>query len=43
MTKNIFTVITISSPRTINKLNIETTFKIAWAGFMQLEEITYIK
>ena len=41
ITKDIFKKITIEAPLTVNNLNIDTTFKVAWAGFMQLGKITY--
>lgn len=28
---------------TINDLNLDTAFKVAWAGFMRLGEITYME
>ena len=29
-------------PLSISNLNIDTTFKVAWAGFMRMGELTYI-
>ena len=41
ITKDILEKITIEEPLTVNDLNIDTAFKVAWAGFMRLGEITY--
>lgn len=41
ITKNILEEITKDEPLTIEDLNIDTTFKVAWAGFMQMGELTY--
>ena len=30
-------------PKSVQDLNINTTFKIVWAGFLRIEEFTYIK
>lgn len=39
--KNILSTITISLSISINNFNIDTTFKVAWGGFMQLEKLVY--
>lgn len=41
ITKDILTTITALSPTNINELNLDAAFKVAWAGFMRLGEITY--
>lgn len=41
ITKDILQAITFPPSVNINKLNLYTTFKVAWAGFMQLRKITY--
>lgn len=41
ITKDILSAITTIPPMTINDLNLDTAFKVAWAGFMRLGEITY--
>lgn len=39
--KDVFTKITEDKPMTVNDLNIDAAFKVAWAGFMKLGEIIY--
>ena len=41
ITKPILTAITSESPDTIEKLNIDTAFKLAFAGFLRMGEYTY--
>lgn len=41
VTKDILERITYKDPQTIDEVNIDTAFKVAWAGFMRLGEITY--
>ena len=41
ITKQILTTITAAPPTTVNDLNLDTVFKVALAGFMQLGKITY--
>lgn len=41
ITKDILEKITKEEPLTVTDLNIDTAFKVAWAGFMRLGEITY--
>lgn len=41
ITKNILEEITKNEPLTIEDLNIDTAFKVAWAGFMRMGELTY--
>lgn len=41
ITKNVLEKITKNKPVELNKLNINTAFKIAWVGFLCLEEIIY--
>jgi integrase len=41
ITKNILQLITQYPISTIDDVNFDTTFKIAWAGFLRLDEITY--
>lgn len=40
ITKNIFQILTNFPPISINDLNLNTAFKVAWAGFMRLGELT---
>ena len=42
ITKDILEKITADEPVNIDELNIDTVFKVAWAGFLCLEEITYM-
>lgn len=42
ITKDIPEKITANESVSINKLNIDMAFKVAWAGFLHLGEITYI-
>lgn len=41
-TKNNFEKIIENKPFSISNLNIDKTFKIAWASFMRMGELTYI-
>lgn len=41
ITKDILEKITLEAPLTVTDLNIDTAFRVAWAGFMRLGEITY--
>lgn len=41
ITKDILRLVTTTPPTTINELNLDTAFKVAWAGFMRLEELSY--
>lgn len=41
ITKNILEKITQDEPLTVTDVNIDTAFKVAWAGFMRMEELTY--
>lgn len=42
ITKDILTALTSQiSPDNINDLNLDAAFKVAWAGFMRLGELTY--
>lgn len=41
ITKDILSNITSTPPMTINDRNLDTAFKVAWAGLMRLGEITY--
>lgn len=41
ITKDILTSITSSPIQTINDLKLDAVFKVTWAGFMRLGEITY--
>ena len=41
ITKANLCTITASPPTTLNELNLDTDFKVAWAGFMRLGEIIY--
>lgn len=40
--KNILQILTTPPPTTFNDLNLNTAYKVAWAGFMRLGELTYI-
>ena len=40
--KDILEKITVDEPANIDKLNIDTVFKVVWADFLYLREITYI-
>ena len=40
--KDILKNIMVNKPFNIDKLNIDTEFKVAWAGFLRLEKIMYI-
>ncbi len=42
ITKNILEKITENKPVNIDELNIDMAFKMTWAGFLRLGEITYI-
>lgn len=42
ITKDILEEITKDEPLTIEDLNVDTAFKVAWAGFMQIGELTYM-
>ncbi len=39
--KNILQNITKDEPLSVTDLNIDTTFKVAWAGFIRMGELTY--
>lgn len=41
ITKDILEKITEDEPLTVDDLNADTAFKVAWAGFLRLGEITY--
>lgn len=41
ITKDILEKITSSVPVSIEELNIDTAFKVAWAGFLRMGEFTY--
>lgn len=41
ITKDILEKITEDEPLTLDDLNADTAFKVAWAGFLRLGEITY--
>ncbi len=41
ITKNILQNITKDKPLSVTDLNINTAFKVAWAGFMRMGELTY--
>lgn len=41
ITKDILERITEEEPLTVDDLNTDTAFKVAWAGFMRMGEITY--
>ena len=41
ITKHILKKITDSKPLSVTNLNIDTAFKVAWAGFMRMGELTY--
>ena len=41
ITKDILVKITSTIPISIEEINIDTAFKVAWAGFLRLGEITY--
>lgn len=41
ITKNILQILTSAPAYTLNDLNLYTAFKVTWAGFMRLGEITY--
>lgn len=43
ITKDILEKITSSVPLSIEELNIDTAFKIAWAGFLRMGEFIYTK
>lgn len=42
ITKDVLEKIVANEPINIDKLNIDMAFKVAWAGFFRLREITYI-
>ena len=42
ITKNILKKIIDKKPLSISDLNMDTTFKVAWAGFMRMEKLIYI-
>lgn len=41
ITKDILEKITSITPNSIEELNIDTAFKVAWAGFLRMGEFTY--
>lgn len=41
ITKDILEKITENKPVDLNELNVDTAFKVRWAGFLRLGEITY--
>lgn len=41
ITKNILEKITEEEPLLVTDLNVDTAFKVAWAGFMRMGELTY--
>lgn len=41
ITQDILEKITKDKPHTVTQVNIETAFKVAWAGFMRMGELTY--
>lgn len=41
--KTFFEKITLVIPISISNLNIDTAFKLAWVGFLQIGEFTYTK
>lgn len=41
ITKNILQNITKDEPLSITDLNLDTALKVAWAGFMRMDELTY--
>ena len=41
ITKGIFQKLTEDTPQTIDEINMDTAFEVAWADFMRLGEITY--
>lgn len=41
ITKDILTALVSPPIHSINDLNFDTAFKVAWAGFLRLGEITY--
>lgn len=41
ITKDVLTRITSTIPHTVDDINCFTAFKVAWAGFLRLGEITY--
>lgn len=41
ITKDILEKITENNPINVDKLNIDTVFKVAWADFLRLGKITY--
>ena len=43
ITKDFLEKITSYKPQSLHDLNIDTAFKIAWAGFLYMEEFTYTK
>ena len=42
ITKEILEKITEEEPLLITEPNLDTAFKVAWAGFMRIEELIYI-
>lgn len=42
ITKNILKKITEDEPFSLTDLNVNTIFKVAWAGFMRMGELIYI-
>lgn len=43
ITKDILSKISTHSPINTNEINLDTAYKVAWAGFLRLGEITYEK
>ncbi len=43
ITKDILQRITLGKPKSLQDLNINTAFKVAWAGFLRMREFTYTK
>ncbi len=43
ITKDILQQITLGKPKSLQDLNINTAFKVAWAGFLRMGEFTYTK
>lgn len=41
ITKNIFKKIIEDKPLLVTDLNIDTIFKVVWAGFMRIGKLTY--
>ena len=43
ITKDILQRITLGKPKFLQDFNINTAFKVAWAGFLRMGEFTYTK